>query len=286
MTFIAVRCPHCQSDQIVKRGKTTRGTQRYLCQNTLGTKGSFLLDSGNRGCLPAVKHTINNMRLNASGVRETPRSLPICPNTVLRALKKKATVLESVNTALLRTLHPAEVAWDMERAGEAEVDAMWSFVGNKGNPRWLWHAIDHHTGKVFAYVFGRRTDAVFVQRKTLLEPFGLTRYCTDHGGAYTWHLDPDVPRPRETQYAANRAHTSDLTDAHEALGSQDHWLVENDPDARHRPWLVCQPLCLWTGGVNMAISTFETLPLREAFTPSDLRPTALPQRNDSTPARG
>jgi hypothetical protein len=22
MTFIAVRCPHCQSDQIVKRGKT------------------------------------------------------------------------------------------------------------------------------------------------------------------------------------------------------------------------------------------------------------------------
>jgi len=34
MTFIAVRCPHCQSDQIVKRGKTARGTQRYLCQNT------------------------------------------------------------------------------------------------------------------------------------------------------------------------------------------------------------------------------------------------------------
>ena len=30
MTFIAVRCPHCQSDQIVKRGKTAKGTQRYL----------------------------------------------------------------------------------------------------------------------------------------------------------------------------------------------------------------------------------------------------------------
>jgi InsA N-terminal domain len=44
MTFIAVRCPHCQSDQIVKRGKTARGTQRYLGQNTLCPKGSFLLD--------------------------------------------------------------------------------------------------------------------------------------------------------------------------------------------------------------------------------------------------
>src|SRR2546426_6597045 len=141
------------------------------------------------------------MSLNASGVRDTARSLHICLNTVLCELKKKATVLESVNTALLRTLNPAEVAWDMERAGEAEVNEMWSFVGNKGNPRWLWHAIDHHTGKVFAYVFGRRKDEVFVQRKTLLEPFGLTCYSTDHWGAYTRHLDPDVPSPgkRNTQ---------------------------------------------------------------------------------------
>jgi len=30
----------------------------------------------------------------------------------------------------------------MERAGEAEMDEMWSFVGNKSNPRWLLHAIE------------------------------------------------------------------------------------------------------------------------------------------------
>ena len=154
MTFIAVRCPHCQSDQIVKRGKTARGTQRYLCQNTLCAKGSFLLDYCNRGCLPEVKHTIIDMSLNASGVRDTARSLHICPNTVLRELKKKEAVLESVNTTVLRTLNTAEVAWDLERAGEAEaeMDEMGSFVGHKGKPRWLWHAIDHHTGKVLAYV--------------------------------------------------------------------------------------------------------------------------------------
>jgi insertion element IS1 protein InsB len=203
MTFIAVRCPHCQSDQIIKRGKTARGTQRYLCQNTLCAKGSFLLDYCNRGCLPEVKQMIIDMSLNASGVRDTARSLHICPNTVLRELKKKAPVLEAVNTALLRTLNPAEVAWNLERAGEAEaeMDEMWSFVGNKGNPRWLWHAIDHHTGKVLAYVFGRRKDEVFLQLKTLLEPFGLTRYYTDYWGAYTRHLDPDVHSPgkRNTQ---------------------------------------------------------------------------------------
>jgi transposase-like protein len=87
MTFIAVRCPHCQRGQIVKRGKTARGTQRYLCQNPLCATGSVLRDSCNRGCLPEVKHMIIDMRLNASGVRDTARSLPICPNTVLRELK-------------------------------------------------------------------------------------------------------------------------------------------------------------------------------------------------------
>src|SRR2546422_4530017 len=79
MTFIAVRCPHCQSDQIVKRGKTARGTQRYLCQNTLCPKGSFLLDYCNRGCLPEVKHMIIDMSLNASGVRDTARSFEFIP---------------------------------------------------------------------------------------------------------------------------------------------------------------------------------------------------------------
>jgi insertion element IS1 protein InsB len=49
--------------------------------------------------------------------------------------------------------------------------------------------------------FGRRQDEVFWQLKALLDPFGLTRYDTDHWGADTRHLDPDVHRPgtRHTQ---------------------------------------------------------------------------------------
>ena len=58
MTFITVQCPHCHSKQIVKRGKTGCGTQRYLCQNTRCAKGSFLLDYRNQGCVPAVKQRV------------------------------------------------------------------------------------------------------------------------------------------------------------------------------------------------------------------------------------
>ncbi len=75
---------------------------------------------------------------------------------------------------------------------ESELDEMWSYVGKKTNPRWLWHAIDRKTGQVLAYVFGRRKDEVFLQLKTLLEPFGIKRYCTDGWGAYERHLPAEL----------------------------------------------------------------------------------------------
>jgi len=92
-------------------------------------------------------------------------------------------------------LHPEEVDVVIQRAEEAEVDEMWSFVGKKKEPRWLWHAIDHRSGQVLAYVLGRRKDEVFLQLKALLEPFGITRYDTDNWGAYTRHLDADEHQP-------------------------------------------------------------------------------------------
>jgi insertion element IS1 protein InsB len=94
----------------------------------------------------------------------------------------------------------------IRRADEAEVDEMWSFVGKKHEQRWLWHAIDHWSGRVLAYVFGRRTDEVFLQLKALLEPFGITHYHTDYWGAYTRHLDADehTPGKRNTQKIERR----------------------------------------------------------------------------------
>ena len=133
-----------------------------------------------------MKQKIIDMSLNASGVRDTARVLRISTDTVFRELRKKEAVLESVDTA--RPAHPQpeeDMAVAIERAGEAEMDEMWTFVGNKSNPSWLWHAIDHLTGAVLAYVFGRRKDEVFLQRKAFSEPFGLARFYTDHWGAYT-----------------------------------------------------------------------------------------------------
>ena len=62
-------------------------------------------------------------------------------------------------------------------------------------PRWLWHTIDHQSGAVLAYVFGRHQETVFLGLKQLLEPFGITLYDTDDRGAYQRHLDPGVHGP-------------------------------------------------------------------------------------------
>jgi insertion element IS1 protein InsB len=101
-----------------------------------------------------------------------------------------------VNQAVLKHLHPEQVEVAICRADElaqrrgvtSELDEMWSYVRKKAEPRWLWHAIDHHSGTVLAYVFGRRKDTVFIELKDLLKPFGITRFYTDGWGAYTRHI--------------------------------------------------------------------------------------------------
>ena len=83
----------------------------------------------------------------------------------------------------------------------AELDEMWSFVGSKQHPRWLWGALDHQTGRMMAYVFGRREDQALLALKALLAPLGIGRFYTDGWGAYHRHLAPHqhVVGKRRTQ---------------------------------------------------------------------------------------
>ncbi len=96
---------------------------------------------------------------------------------------------------------------DQRRGLTSELDEMWSYVGKKAEPRWLWHAIDHYTGKVLAYVFGRRKDTVFLELKALLEPFGITRFYTDGWGTYERHIAPE-------QHVVGKQHTQTIESKH------------------------------------------------------------------------
>ena len=95
---------------------------------------------------------------------------------------------------------------------------MWSFVGKKKAPRWLWHALDHRTGEVLAYVFGRREEQAFLRLKALLAPFGITRFYTEGWGAYQRHLDPML-------HEVGKHHTQQLERKHLTLRTRIKRLV-------------------------------------------------------------
>lgn len=66
---------------------------------------------------------------------------------------------------------------------------MQSFVAKKAFQRWLWHAIDHETGTILAFVLGAREDRMFLKLKKLLKPFGITKFYPDRLKTYERNLE-------------------------------------------------------------------------------------------------
>ena len=88
MAKAIVRCPHCQSEAVVKYGKASNGKERFRCQQSDRCGRTFLQTYAYPGCLPTVKRQMVEMTLNGSGIRDIARVLQVGPNTVMKALKK------------------------------------------------------------------------------------------------------------------------------------------------------------------------------------------------------
>ena len=88
MAEAAVKCPHCQSEAVVKYGKTSNGKERFRCQQSVECGRTFVRSYAYPGCLPTVKQQIIDMTLNGSGIRDIARVLHVGSNTVIRELKK------------------------------------------------------------------------------------------------------------------------------------------------------------------------------------------------------
>jgi transposase-like protein len=88
MAEAAIKCPHCQSEAVVKYGKTSNGKERFRCQQRTECGRTFVRSYAYPGCLPTVKQQIVDMTLNGSGIRDIARVLHVGSNTVLRELKK------------------------------------------------------------------------------------------------------------------------------------------------------------------------------------------------------
>src|SRR6185369_4967080 len=88
MAVVQVQCPDCYSTDVVQYGKQANGTQRYRCNNRDCPRTIFLLQSQDKGRLPAVRQPIVDMTLNGSGVRDIVRGVRVSSATVIDVLKK------------------------------------------------------------------------------------------------------------------------------------------------------------------------------------------------------
>jgi transposase-like protein len=89
MAVERVRCPHCESVEVVKYGTTANGKERFHCQHADKCGRTFIREYAYQGRVPQVKRQIVEMTLNGSGVRDIARVLQISPTTVIAELKKR-----------------------------------------------------------------------------------------------------------------------------------------------------------------------------------------------------
>jgi insertion element IS1 protein InsB len=66
---------------------------------------------------------------------------------------------------------------------EAQVDELWSFVGKKANPQWLWLALDVRSCQILAFHVGDRGQKSARQLWDKL-PVAYRKHATFHTDAY------------------------------------------------------------------------------------------------------
>ncbi|BDC99223.1 transposase-like zinc-binding domain-containing protein [Persicobacter psychrovividus] len=84
--YTEITCKHCQSNDIVKNGHRSNGDQRWRCKSC---RKSFQVTYRSNAYVPGIEDKIDEMTLNASGVRDIARVLKISKYKVMSHLKKK-----------------------------------------------------------------------------------------------------------------------------------------------------------------------------------------------------
>ena len=86
--LVTVRCPHCQSSEVVRHGKSSNGKERFRCLEAECPYQTFSLNLAYPGRNREAKQQITEITLNGSGVRDIARVLHISTSTGIQKLKK------------------------------------------------------------------------------------------------------------------------------------------------------------------------------------------------------
>ena len=165
------QCPICQSNQLIKSGKTGNGKQRYCCKEC---SKRFITEFTYKAYQPCINQQIILFTKEGLGIRSTARVLRISVTTLL---KRIVSIAESISQPPI----------DMGKS--YEVDEMRTFIGKKSKLRWIVYALDKETKQVVSFNVGRRTNKTLKRVIKSLELANARKIYTDKLKNYRYLIE-------------------------------------------------------------------------------------------------
>lgn len=138
-------CSRCAATHVVRNGVNSAGTPTFRCRRC----GHRFVANPRKGPISEEKrHLIRRLLLERLSLRAIVRVVGVSRSWLQRF----------VNTLYAQT--PWEPGPLKKKAGQLriEVDELWSFIGEKQQPWWVWTALDSHTRQVVGMAAGERDE--------------------------------------------------------------------------------------------------------------------------------
>jgi insertion element IS1 protein InsB len=144
-------CPWCGSRHHKKNGHIHNGKQNHRCK-TCGRQ--FVREFEQRRVSPEHRALIERLLNERLSLRGICRAVGVGMKWLMAFLVDCYEAAPAHLNVRLRQ-HPDSV---LVGHLEAEADELWSFVGKKANPQWLWLALDARSGQILAFHVGDRSQ--------------------------------------------------------------------------------------------------------------------------------
>jgi len=140
-----------------------------------------------------TKRRVLRAVLERVSLRGIERIFGVCRQTVADWIREQVWQLPILADTLI----------DYEVGDVLEMDELWSFVGHKGQKRWIWIALCRRTRQIIAFYIGNRDEAAAQQLWQRLEyPYTLCPMYTDQYRAYDGTLPEYLHWAKEKQSGA------------------------------------------------------------------------------------
>lgn len=141
------KCPSCSSNLIKKNGHIHNGKQNHRC---LSCGKQFVFESQQKVIDEPTKQLIRRTLLERISLEGVGRVFDVSMSWLLE-------FIDSLIHELPEDLNAEVVSEDDElEVVVLEADELWSYVGSKANPQWLWLVMHSKTRQVVAMQVGAR----------------------------------------------------------------------------------------------------------------------------------